>query len=62
MRKVVLGTVAGTLLLAGMLTGNSEAAPLRGCCNVAALRLALVVAVLALMRLQAFRRESWTPI
>jgi hypothetical protein len=35
MRKVVLGTVAGTLLLAGMLTGNAEAAPLRGCCNVA---------------------------
>jgi len=35
MRKFVVGTIgAVTLLLAGMFTGNSEAAPLRGCCNV----------------------------
>jgi hypothetical protein len=36
MGKVVVGTIgAVTLLLAGMLAGNAEAAPLRGCCNVA---------------------------
>jgi hypothetical protein len=36
MCKVVVGTIgAVTLLLAGMFTGNAEAAPLRGCCNVA---------------------------
>ena len=36
MRKVVVGTIgAVTLLLAGMFTGNAQAAPLRGCCNVA---------------------------
>jgi len=34
MRKVALGTIgAVTLLLAGMLTGNAEAAPLTGCCH-----------------------------
>ena len=36
MRKVVIGiTGAVALLLAGMLAGNAEAAPLTGCCHVA---------------------------
>jgi len=36
MPKVAVGTiVAVMLLLAGMLAGNAEAAPLKGCCNVA---------------------------
>ena len=36
MRKVVVGTIgAVTLLLAGMLASNAEAAPLTGCCHVA---------------------------
>jgi hypothetical protein len=36
MRKVVVGTMgAVTLLLAVISAGNAEAAPLRGCCNVA---------------------------
>jgi hypothetical protein len=34
MRKVVIG-ITVTLALAGMLAGNAEAAPLRGCCIVA---------------------------
>jgi hypothetical protein len=34
MRKVAIGiTGAVALLLAGMLAGNAEAAPLKGCCH-----------------------------
>ena len=36
MRKVVIGTIgAVTLLVGGMLAGNSEAARLTGCCHIA---------------------------
>jgi hypothetical protein len=35
MRKVIIGTIeAVTLLLAGMLAWNAEAAPLSGCCHI----------------------------